>query len=200
MAACANSAPAAVAPEGIARPTPSASIAIGPAEWATEDSLLVDVHGAMVRGFRGARVEAVDTRAEMERRGEACAAAPDCADEVARALGAEKVVHIKLATLGGTVLVRISVIDVASGTRNEERQEVVSEATPERVNEAITALARGIADPYRPPPPTPPKPTAWYEEWWVWTLVGAAVVGTGVGVGVGVATQEEGPDVVVTPP
>jgi PEGA domain len=35
----------------------------------------------------------------------------------------------------------------------------------------------------------------WYEEWWVWTIVGGVVVvGVGVGVGVGVATSGPPPD------
>lgn len=202
LVACVARTPAAIGPAAFAPPPPAPSIAIAPADWATADSLAVDVHGAIVLGFDGARIEAVDPRAEMERRGEACSLDPDCAQDVARTLGAEKVVRTKLATLGGTVLVRVSVVDVTSGTRDEERQEVVNEATPERVSAAITLIAKNIAEPYRPapPPPAPPEQAAWFEQWWVWTLVGAAVVGTGVGVGAAVVTQEEGPDVVVTPP
>ncbi len=38
----------------------------------------------------------------------------------------------------------------------------------------------------------PPPPTPWYRRWWVWTLIGGAVVATGLGVGLGVGlTQDE---------
>jgi len=36
--------------------------------------------------------------------------------------------------------------------------------------------------------PEPPKPeTHWYQEWWVWTLTGAVLVGGGVAIGCGVS-------------
>ena len=124
---------------------------------------------------------------------------------IAREAGAEKLLRTKLATLGGTVLVRMGVVDVATGTRAEERQEVVNAATPDRVRAAIASLAKQIAKPYVPPPPPPPprvvhEQARWYQQWWVWTLVGAAVVGTGIGVGVAATAGDPGPDVVVTPP
>jgi len=142
----------------------------------------------------------VDTRAEIERRGPECVADPRCADVVARDLRADKLVQTRLATLGGTVLVRIGLVDVSTGTRDEERQEVVNAATAARVDAALAGIARGLGRPYAPPPRVPEPESKWYQQWWVWTLVGTAIVGTGVGVGAAVLGGEPGPDVVITPP
>jgi hypothetical protein len=41
---------------------------------------------------------------------------------------------------------------------------------------------------------TVPTGNPWYEEWWVWTIVGGVViVGAGVGIGVGVAASSGPP-------
>ncbi len=180
-------------------------IAVAPAQWATEDSVPVDLDAAVREGFVGARIRVVDARAAVEERGQGCSADEACVEAAAREAGAEKLLRTKLATLGGTVLVRMGVVDVATGTRAEERQEVVNAATPDRVRAAIASLAKQIAKPYVPPPPPPPprvvhEQARWYQQWWVWTLVGAAVVGTGIGVGVAATAGDPGPDVVVTPP
>jgi hypothetical protein len=160
----------------------------------------VDVSSAITRGFKGARVEVVDPRPTIAARGEACAADPACAQGVARDLHADKLLKTRLATLGGTVLVRVGLVDVATGTREQERQEVVNAANTQRVEAALTQMARGLARPYTPPPPAPPPQARWYEAWWVWTLIGAAVAGAGVAVGAAVVSQDAGPDVVITPP
>jgi hypothetical protein len=179
---------------------PSARIAVAPPEWATEETLDVHVSAAITKGFAGARVEVLDPRPAMAARGEACAADPTCVQGIARDLRADKLLKTRLATLGGTVLVRVGLVDVATGTRAEERQEVVNEASAQRVEAALTQLARGLARPYTPPPPAPPPPARWYESWWVWTLIGAAAVGGGVAIGAAALAQDPGPDVVITPP
>jgi hypothetical protein len=178
-------------------PTPHARIAVASPEWATEDTLDVDVSSAVTRGFKGARVEVVDPRPTIIARGEACATDPACVQGAARDLHADKLLKTRLATLGGTVLVRVGLVDVATGTREQERQEVVNAASTQRVEAALTQMARGLARAYTPPPPPQAR---WYEAWWVWTLIGAAVVSAGVGVGAAVLSQDAGPDVVITPP
>ncbi len=45
---------------------------------------------------------------------------------------------------------------------------------------------RGATPPARPAAPAVAS-SPWYKKWWVWTIVGVAVVGTGVGLGVGLS-------------
>lgn len=128
-----------------------------------------------------------------------CAADPPCLQSLA-ARRFDKVVTVRLAALGETVLVRGAVSDVASGTQDETRQVVVNGASADSIDAALRELGRAFAKPYLPPPPAPPPETPAYETWWFWTALGASVAVSGAVVtGVVVATQPQ-PDVVITPP
>ena len=186
---------------------PSASapiIAVLPPAWLTETpSVEVDAWSAAVAGLSA--IAGVDVLEPAR-----CAAAvpqdlaASCTDDLAclcdtgQRLGATKVLWIRLAGLGDTVAIRIGLVDVASGTQELARQEVVQQATAERVAEMVERIAREIGGPLAPPP----EP-AWYEEWETWVGIGAGVLAVAGGATAGVLLSGEsapGPDETVTPP
>ena len=178
---------------GAAAPVRDVSrIAVLPVEWATEDPLpALDERAPLAAGLREAsELEVVEPRA-------ACAEGDsDCVRRVGAEAGADRVLVASMASLGQTALARVTLLDSALGTGEQTRQEVISEVTAARVRAALEALGRDIGAPFAPQRPTP-----WYEEAWVWTVVGAVVVLTAASVAIGVAVSEQGaPDVVVVPP
>jgi hypothetical protein len=164
-------------------PARSARFALFPASWRTERAGGVDERAALRSGLSTVpSITTVDVPS-----------CEDCAD-AARAAHADRAVATTLASLGGTVLARVSVIDVRGGTREETRQRVVREANDASVRQALFELGRAIAEPYAAEP-------AWYETWWPWTAAAAILLGAGVAVAVGVTVgSQNGPDIVVTPP
>lgn len=140
----------------------------------------------------GVRAMAIDEGPE-------CAAEPPCLRRLdSQAL--DKLVTVRLAALGETVLVRGTLVDIRSGTQDESRQVVVNSASGPRIDAAMRELGRAFAKPYAPPPVVPKKQTPAYETWWFWTTLGASLAVTGAVVtGVVVATQPQ-PDVVINPP
>jgi hypothetical protein len=66
----------------------------------------------------------------------------------------------------------------------------VPERPPPDVTPAITDTPPPVATILVAPAPPPAAPI--YEQWWLWTIVGVAVVGVAVGVGVGVAYGGDG--------
>jgi hypothetical protein len=186
---------------------PSAStptVAVLPPAWLTETpSVEVDAGSAAVAGL-----VAVAGVAVVEPARSAAAVPPDlaasCTDDLAclcdtgERLGATKVLWIRLAGLGDTVAIRIGLVDVASGTQELARQEVVQQATAERVAETVERLAREIGGPLAPPPAP-----GWYEQWETWVGIGAGILAVAGGVTAGVLLSGEsaaGPDETVTPP
>jgi hypothetical protein len=134
---------------------------------------------------------------------ESCQEDSECLRRVGRELGADLVVTTRLAALGGTTLVRLSVLEIARGAAARARQEVVPDATQVAVEEAIRRMARELAEAFGPE--VLRKAKAWYEQWWVWTLAGGVIVaGAVAGIGIAAGGSEhpssEKPDVVITPP
>ena len=186
---------------------PSASsptIAVLPAAWLTETpSVEVDAGSAAVAGLVAvagvAVVEPARSAAAIPQDlAASCTDDLGCLCDTGRRLAATKVLWIRLAGLGDTVAIRIGLVDVASGTQELARQEVVQQATAERVAETVERIAREIGGPLAPPP----EP-AWYEEWETWVGIGAGVLAVSGGVAAGVLLSGEsaaGPDETVTPP
>ena len=189
-----------VEPRAPATIAPSVRVVLADPEWATGDTVAVSWDAALERGFEGSRARLVKREGPLAEPSPSCAGPSDCAVLRAKAVGAERVVLLRLATLGGTVLLRVGWLDVTTTTREEEHQVVVREATRERIEAAFADVAKTLSAKYRDKPAAPPSGPEWYEEWWVWTLAGAAVVGTGVGVTAGVLSQEETPDFTIVPP
>ncbi|MGC4114373.1 MAG: hypothetical protein QM765_07125 [Myxococcales bacterium] len=65
------------------------------------------------------------------------------------------------------------------------------------VGDALSPLRVRISAKAEPAAPTTPAPAvaadeAWYQKWWVWTIVGVVVVGAGVGAGVALTQPKDG--------
>jgi tetratricopeptide (TPR) repeat protein len=75
----------------------------------------------------------------------------------------------------------------------------VGDATGRRVagvGDALSPLRVRISAKAEPAAPTGPAPAvaqdeSWYQKWWVWTIVGAVVVGAGVGAGVALTQPKD---------
>lgn len=177
-------------------------VAVLPSTWETASPFDVDAARALSEGLRGSHgIRTADSEAVLRRARaapEGCAADVACARRLGRDLGVDRVVSIRLAALGGTVAVRVRLLDVSGNTAEQTVQEVVRDASAQ----GLTAVLHRLGDELgRPTAPRPSPGLAWYEHWWVWTLVGAAAIGTGAAIYVTV-DQEPGPqpDVIITPP
>lgn len=176
-------------------------VAVTPPAWATATPVDADTTGVLVRALSGRPgLDLDDPRRAADAlalRGAACVADLPCVREVGRGLEVDEVVLLRLARLGDTVLVRMTLVDVAGAMREDTRQEVVQGATAERVERSVGRLAADLA---RSVAPDPSERLA--RRWWVWTLSGTALVAVTV-LTAWAATRGDGgngPDVVITPP
>lgn len=167
-------------------------LAVLPVAWQTRDAFEgLDERAPLTRGLASVEaVSVVDVAPEPP-----CGDDAECARAAARTAGADRAVAASMASLGDTVIARVSVIDVRAGTREETRQRVVQEGTEARVREALVELgaatARGFA----------PAAAPLWEEAWVWIVGGSALAGAAVAIALAVALGGSGgPDHVVTPP
>ncbi len=193
-------------PETPAAPSaPSVRMAVLPAQWVTPDpkptAKLTQAVLQGVRSNRGVEAQPASVASHPTKEGIPCQDDPDCLRTTGERTQASKVVVTKIAALGGTVLVRMTVVDVKGGTQEQTRQSVSQTAEDAALQQAVRDLAAKLAKPYALPDPEEPSPS-WYEQWWVWTLAGA-VVTTSVAVPLLLRDREEEvipPDVVITPP
>ncbi len=188
---CGGASPTAASP----RPTALIRFAIVAPSWATEPAVAdVDARALLESSQEGGGV-----RSELVADDSGCASEPACLQSLS-GRRFDKLITVRLAALGETVLVRGVLVDVASGTQDETRQVVVSEASSARLEAALGELGHAFAKPYLPPPPSPARQVPAYETWWFWTAIAASVAVSGAVVtGAVVATQPQ-PDVVITPP
>jgi hypothetical protein len=181
-------------------------VAVLPAVWATE-APAVDASSAelartlerapFVRAVWGAPV---DTTLAAEPEG--CASDVACVRRVGERARAAHVVTVELAELGGTVLVRASVVDVADGTRASTRQEVVQRADSARIVAAVRRLGQAIATSWAPPAAPPAEETRWYESTGLWATVAGVAVAAAAVTSIVLVTSGDGqdPDGTITPP
>lgn len=196
---------AAPGPEPRAPSAPSVRMAILPAQWVTPDpkptSELTQAVLQGVRSNRGVEAQAASVPSGPAQDAIVCQDDPDCLRTTGERTQASKVVVTKIASLGGTVLVRMTVVDVKGGTQEQTRQSVSQTSESAALQRAVRALAAQLAKPYALPAPEQPS-SPWYDQWWVWTVAGA-VVTTSVAVPLMLREPDEEetpPDVVITPP
>ncbi|MFK7990782.1 MAG: hypothetical protein AB8I08_32480 [Sandaracinaceae bacterium] len=168
---------------------PSLRIAVLPVQWATEDPLASDERVPLVEGLTATSGQTVLSP-------DSACADEACAQEAGLAADAERVVLASMAALGETALARVVVLDVELGTQEQTRQEVIPSLAPDTVQARLRALGEAVGEPFATPRETP-----WYEEAWLWTTLGAVVVGGVVATVLGVTlSQGDGPDFTVVPP
>lgn len=123
---------------------------------------------------------------------------PGCYDDLAclRDLGSrllvDKLVVIKLAALGETVVARLAIVDVARGQQEGTLQEVVHAADTRRVEQAVARLSTDLTQRWAP------RRTKWFERWWVWAAGGVALAGAATLLIV--LPNGSGPDIIIMPP
>ena len=202
---CASTGVSASAARSAAGERPAVLVAVLPAAWAT-DSPPTSVDSARVARAidraRGVRtVASARLSAALGEEDTGCGADVACARRVGERVGATHVVSVELAELGGTVLVRASVVDVGAGTRASTRQEVVRDASATRIEAALGRIGADIARAWEAPD-EPAREPRWYQRGGVWAAVaGVAVAGAAAAAIVAVATgSSQGPDTIVTPP
>lgn len=187
---CAPRGPAPATPA----PRPPIEVAVLSPSWATEPVPYTVSAQPLIRGLsEGGGLHPRGVAADA-----ACADETGCLDRVLAGSPAEDVLVVRLAALGDTVLVRAAMIDRRRGTQAAARQEVVHDATPARVDEALTAVGAALAAPYAPPSPPPPPPLV--KTPWFWGVVTGGLAVTGAAVLAAVLASQRRPDVVITPP
>lgn len=185
---------AATPPPSAPAPRPAVEIAVLAPAWATEPAPYEVGTESLIRGLAeggGLRPRPLAAKA-------GCADETGCLERALSGSAAEEVLVVRLAALGDTVLVRAVMVHRRRGTQESARQEVVHDATPERVSKALGALGAALAAPYAPPPPPPPPPLV--KTPWFWAAVAGGLALTGAAVGAAVYATERRPDVVITPP
>jgi len=187
--------------------TAAPALALMPTVWLTEPpSRPPRAEQAVVRGLaesgarlelrRGTSVEAAIARSGA--RQDDCVDDLPCLQRVGRALSADKALVVRLGALGDMVVVRLALVDVAGGTREQARQQVVRSSAATRVEAAVRRLAKEIGAPFAP---RPVARRAWYQHWAFWAGVGTTVV-VAAGTTAWIATRPEGrgPEEVIDPP
>lgn len=186
---CAPRGPAPATPA----PRPPIEVAVLSPSWATDPAPYTVSVQPLLQGLsEGGGLHPRSIPADA-----ACADETGCLDRVLAGSPAEDVLVVRLAALGDTVLVRAAMLDRRRGTQAAARQEVVRDATPDRVARALTALGAALAAPYAPPPP-PPRPLV--KTPWFWGVVTGGLVVTGAAVLAAVLASQRRPDAVITPP
>ncbi|MCC7381927.1 MAG: hypothetical protein IT384_08865 [Deltaproteobacteria bacterium] len=130
---------------------------------------------------------------------------PKCQEDLTclRGLGAEleanKLITGRIAVLGSTALLRLSLIDVALGTQQDTKQTLVKSVTAQHLRESLGALCLDLVRPLAPPLELEPEP--WYGRWWFWAISGTLAAGAATTVVI-LSTRAGGPvpDHVITPP
>lgn len=120
-----------------------------------------------------------------------------CLRETAERAQLDYAVGTTLAELGGTVMVRVTSVEVLDEAPEALRQVVVQDASAERLREALAAIGREISEPFLPPEAVSLQ---WYEHWWLWAIVGVAVAGGAISIFVLTDDQPREPDVTLSPP
>jgi len=161
----------------------------------------VDPSASLAAGLEAAgTMEAThgpEVAAALEGRDVDCAADAECVRAMGEQLSVDRVAALRLAGLGTTVMVRVRLVEVASGAAETARQSVVEDATAARVDAAVQAIGRELAPAADAPEAEPER---WYQNWWVWTLVGVALAGGAAAVIIAAQPDEQNPDFVITPP
>lgn len=183
---------------------PLVRVAILPPLWVTsQPTVRLDAAREAARELSTLRGVALADRqraAELTNGEQSCQEDAVCVRRVGRKLQVDKAIVIRLAELGSTVIVRVSLVDARGSSREQTNQQVVRGASGERVGRAIGRMSAELVRPLLPSEPEVEQ--AWYEHWWVWVTAGTLVIGavvTAVVIAV-MNADEESPDVVVTPP
>jgi hypothetical protein len=183
-------------------PARSARFAVLEERWATERPAdwTPIAEGTFRRALDGATVELV-ARAEVE--SAVASAPPECDDDVeclrgiARSLRADQLVATTIAELGGTVLLRVRTVSTGERAQDAMQQAVVRDAGRRAVAEALLAIGRELAAPFRPNEVV--EDPGWYESPWLWAGVGTTVAASAAFVIVFVLTQGGDWDVEIDP-
>ena len=186
---------------------PDLPVAVLPVVWATRRAgAPLDAARVVARALgRDARVRALPldpTARALRAEPAGCVTDVSCVQRVGTHLRASAVVLVELAELGGTVLVRASVVDVRLGTRSATRQEVVHDARLDRLSAALDRVGREVARPLAPSRAEPPRTRHFWQQGLFWVAAGVVVAGaaTAVTVSATSGSSEPRPDVVITPP
>ena len=113
-----------------------------PEVWAT--TAPVDAPPAARRVARSLERSGVTTRA-IEGAAPGCLEDLGCLRREGQRLGVRKVLTLKLAELGQTIAVQLSLIDVGRGARETTLRELVREASRPRLEQALDAMAARVA-------------------------------------------------------
>jgi len=184
---------------------PSQVVAVLPAAWVTSaPTTPVDASREVGRALeheRRLRVVPAGAALAAESDPTACRDDVECLRRVGRRAGASTVVGIKLAELGDTVVLRLSVLDASAGSQQTTLQRVVRGASADRVSRALAAMGSEARERLAPAPRAVRE--AGGVGWWVWAGAGAlAIAGAAVVVGVAVSSGDDqsDPDGVIVPP
>jgi hypothetical protein len=127
-------------------------------------------------------------------RGDKCATEIPCLQQVGQQARADKLLALRVGSLGETVILRLTVFDVVRGVRQGTWQEVLRQTDDRTLDDALERMVRG----FLPPPAAAPTRPSWYSRWWVWTIAGAVVAGSVTAAAL--ATRSSGPETVLVPP
>lgn len=118
-------------------------------------------------------LDAAAVAAALAKQPAGCDKRPTCLRELAKRLGATRLLALRAGQLGETTMLRLTLYD-RDAVKKGSWQEVLQRRDDATVKAALERMVDGLA-------PRPVRSavaaTPWYRRWWVWTAVGVAVAG-----------------------
>ncbi|MCA9666415.1 MAG: hypothetical protein KC503_12530 [Myxococcales bacterium] len=167
---------------------PSRALNVEAAERARLDALL---RARLRDGRQLELVTGADLGKALAGRDQSCVDDAACLVDVGKRVGAPRILAPRFGRLAETLILRLTVYETQSGTRQGSWQQVLTKSDDKSLRVAFDRMLDGFA----------PKPRAarrFYQRWWFWTAIGAAVVG-GTVTAIVLATRGESPTDEINP-
>ncbi len=173
------------------------TVAVLPERWATvRPATAISAAPRVGDVLRSHAVRSIDeARAAgvIAREPEACQDDLECLQRVGTELGARKLVTLRLAELGDTVAVHVTLVDAARGAREATMREIVSPHEPGRFAATLDVLGERLA--------RQTAPGSSSGRTWLWIGAGGVVVAA-VATAIALSRSPEAtqPDTTIVPP
>jgi hypothetical protein len=196
MSSRANCGPLLVALAACTTASPGPRIAVLPEAWATaRPASAAPAAPRIARALREHQLTPIAddaAREALSREGDVCLDDLACLRRVGQRLGAGKLVTLKLAELGETVAVQLTLVDVLRGAREATLREVITPNEAARLTATLDVLGARVARQTAPQPAGSPT--------WIWLGAGGVMAGAIIALVAINSSSDSAPDTTIVPP